>query len=46
MKTPNPFARIAAAAALSVLAMAASAQTTLRFGHANNAGEVAVDAAR
>ena len=43
MKTPNPFARIAAAAALSVFAMAASAQTTLRFGHANNAGEVAFD---
>jgi tripartite ATP-independent transporter DctP family solute receptor len=43
MKTPIPFARIAAAAALSVFAMAASAQTTLRFGHANNAGEVAFD---
>jgi tripartite ATP-independent transporter DctP family solute receptor len=43
MKTPIPFARIAAAAALSVFALAASAQTTLRFGHANNAGEVAFD---
>jgi tripartite ATP-independent transporter DctP family solute receptor len=43
MKPSFPFARIAVATALSVCAFAAAAQTTLRFGHANNAGEVAFD---
>jgi TRAP-type C4-dicarboxylate transport system substrate-binding protein len=35
--------RFAAAAALATAAFGASAQTTLRFGHANNPGEVAFD---
>jgi tripartite ATP-independent transporter DctP family solute receptor len=38
-----PLARLAAAAALSALALGAAAQTTLRFGHANSPGEIAHD---
>lgn len=43
MKALTPFLRFAAAAALSAAALAASAQTTLRFGHANSPGEIAHD---
>lgn len=46
MKTLTPLAplvRLAAAAVLAAAAFGASAQTTLRFGHANNPGEVAFD---
>jgi tripartite ATP-independent transporter DctP family solute receptor len=43
MKSPTPMIRLAAAAVLAAAAFGASAQTTLRFGHANNPGEVAFD---
>jgi tripartite ATP-independent transporter DctP family solute receptor len=43
MKPLLPLARLAVAAALSTLALGAAAQTTLRFGHANNPGEIAHD---
>ena len=43
MRPLFPLARLAVAATLSAVAFGASAQTTLRFGHANNAGEIAFD---
>jgi len=43
MKPMSTLARLTAAAALSAVAFGASAQTTLRFGHANNPGEIAYD---
>lgn len=43
MKPLSTLARLTAVAALSAVAFGASAQTTLRFGHANNPGEVAYD---
>ena len=36
-------ARAGIAASLLAFALGAQAQTTLRFGHANNAGEIAYD---
>jgi len=43
MNPLSTLARLTAAAALSAVAFGASAQTTLRFGHANNPGEIAYD---
>jgi tripartite ATP-independent transporter DctP family solute receptor len=43
MRPLFPLARWAVAATLSAVAVGASAQTVLRFGHANNPGEVAFD---
>jgi tripartite ATP-independent transporter DctP family solute receptor len=43
MRSLFPLTRLALAATLSAVAFGAAAQTTLRFGHANNAGEVAFD---
>ena len=43
MKIARSFTKFALAAALTTLSMAAAAQVTLRFGHANSPGEVAYD---
>ena len=43
MRPLSTLVRLTAAAALSAVAFGAAAQTTLRFGHANNPGEIAYD---
>ena len=43
MKIARSFTQFVLAAALTTLSMAAAAQVTLRFGHANSPGEVAYD---
>ena len=43
MKIARSFTKFALAAALTTLSLAAAAQVTLRFGHANSPGEVAYD---